>query len=497
MSRKFLTAVDFTKNEIQNAVVQNLGGAPGTPVKGQLYFNSTDNTLYWWDGSQWQSARGGATGFPGYGAVVPETTFGGSSADGVSATVSRSDHKHANPTHAAADHATIPLNSFSAPTADISMGGFKITSLGAPTAIQDAATKLYVDNVAAGLDPKNSVKVASTGNVALTGLQTIDGVVLAGNDRVLLKNQTAPAENGIWSVSSGAWARALDMDNWLEVPSAFTFVEQGTVNADTGWVCTADQGGTLNTTAITWTQFSGGGTIVAGAGMTQSGNTLNVIGTAGGGLTVNADDVGVTWGGNGAAGTVARSDHNHDTANDTRYVNVTGDTMTGLLNITGAGNGVKIPDPTLAQNARIFGDRFSFSNPADNVTLGGLYFDVSNTKMTLQYLTGQLLLDSDNVVLRSAPDQPMEAANKGYVDTAISTATTGAAKKYALNAVGGATSQVITHNLNTKDVVVNVYRTATPWDTVECDVERTSTTTITLRFTTAPATNEYSVVVIG
>ena len=69
--------------------------------------------------------------------------------------------------------------------------------------------------------------------------------------------------------------------------------------------------------------------------------------------------------------------------------------------------------------------------------------------------------------------------------------------KYVDATIGGATSQVVTHNLGTRDVLVNVYSTATPWDTVECDVERTSTTTITLRFATAPTTNQFTCVVIG
>jgi hypothetical protein len=80
------------------------------------------------------------------------------------------------------------------------------------------------------------------------------------------------------------------MDNWAEVPGAFTFVEQGGTNADSGWVCTADQGGTLNTTSITFAQFSGAGQITAGAGLTKTGNTIDVVGVANR-ITVNANDI--------------------------------------------------------------------------------------------------------------------------------------------------------------------------------------------------------------
>lgn len=128
-----------------------------------------------------------------------------------------------------------------------------------PSADQDAATKAYVDSVAQGLDVKLSAVVATTGNITLSGTQTIDGIALVANDRVLVKNQTAPAENGIYLVAAGAWTRAADANAWDKLRSAFVFVENGTANADTGWVCTVDAGGTLGTTAVSWAQFSGAG----------------------------------------------------------------------------------------------------------------------------------------------------------------------------------------------------------------------------------------------
>jgi len=136
--------------------------------------------------------------------------------------------------------------------------------------------------VAQGLDAKQSVKAATAGaNITLSGTQTVDGVALVANDRCLVKDQTTTANNGIYIVAAGAWTRATDMDAWTEVPNAYAFVEQGTINADTGWVCTSDQGGTLGTTAITWTQFTGSGTITAGNGLTKVGNQISAVGTAG------------------------------------------------------------------------------------------------------------------------------------------------------------------------------------------------------------------------
>lgn len=101
---------------------------------------------------------------------------------------------------------------------------------------------------------KADVICATTANITLSGEQTIDGV-LTSADRVLVKDQTAPEENGIYVTDASTWTRAIDMDSWSEVPSAAVVVNQGTVNADSAWVCTSDDGGTLDTTAITWADF--------------------------------------------------------------------------------------------------------------------------------------------------------------------------------------------------------------------------------------------------
>lgn len=158
-------------------------------------------------------------------------------------------------------------------TGDQSMGGNKLTNVGTPTTGTDAANKSYVDtqigNLNSLFDSKGSVRAATTaaGTLATSFAngQTIDGVVLATNDRILIKTQASPAENGIYIVNaSGAPTRATDMDAWDEVPGAFVAVEEGSTNADTIWLCTSNAGGTLNTTAITWQQ------IPTSAGLTGS-----------------------------------------------------------------------------------------------------------------------------------------------------------------------------------------------------------------------------------
>ena len=141
-------------------------------------------------------------------------------------------------------------------------------------------SKEYVDAVKVGLDFKDSVRVASTANVTVSGPGTaIDGVTLSSGDRVLLKNQSSGSENGIYifNGSGSAMTRATDADSSTEVTAGmFVFVEEGTVNADNGFVLTTDGSITVGSTALTFTQFSGAGQIVAGDALTKSGNTLNV-----------------------------------------------------------------------------------------------------------------------------------------------------------------------------------------------------------------------------
>ena len=167
-------------------------------------------------------------------------------------------------------------------TGTIDVSSARITSLATPTGSTDAATKAYVDAQLQGLDVKQSVRVATTANGTLSSAfangQTVDGVTLATNDRILIKNQSTGSENGIYTVNaSGAPTRATDFDANSEVTGgAFFFAEEGTVNADNGFVLTNDGAITVGTTALTFTQFSGAGQVIAGDALTKSGNTINV-----------------------------------------------------------------------------------------------------------------------------------------------------------------------------------------------------------------------------
>ena len=180
-------------------------------------------------------------------------------------------------------------------TGAIAMGTNKITGLGTPTDATDAATKSYVDSAAQGIDWKASVRAATTTNVTLASDlengDTLDGVTLATGNRVLVKNQSTGSENGIYVVkASGAPDRSTDADTDAELTSNFAvFVEEGTVNADQGYVLTNDGAITVGTTALTFTQFTGLGQVVAGDGLSKTGNTLNV--TAGTGISITGDAV--------------------------------------------------------------------------------------------------------------------------------------------------------------------------------------------------------------
>ena len=250
--------LNLDKNEIQNAKVQNLGTLPTLAAgdAGIVAFDSTAKEFAVWDGARWIRLKD------------------------ASYYLDRSNHTGTQLASTISNFETTvrsyPLNILGLPNGSLNLNNQKIINLATPTAASDAANKLYVDNAVAGLNWKRSVKAATTGNITLSGFQTIDGVSIGFNDRVLVKDQSTQSQNGIYVAKSGAWARADDADEWNELVSAAVFVEEGTQNADTAWTCVVNANGVLGTTAVTWTQFTGAGQIVAGAGITKNGNTISV-----------------------------------------------------------------------------------------------------------------------------------------------------------------------------------------------------------------------------
>jgi trimeric autotransporter adhesin len=147
-----------------------------------------------------------------------------------------------------------------------------------PIGNNDLTTKLYVDSLALGISWKQPVVAATLANITLSGAQTIDTVAVVAGDRVLVKNQTAPAENGIYIVGT-PWTRSPDANLWDELVSALVFVESGS-QAGSAWYCPVQPGGTLGVTAITWNNFSVGGVYFAGTGLNLSGgDTFNITNT--------------------------------------------------------------------------------------------------------------------------------------------------------------------------------------------------------------------------
>jgi hypothetical protein len=337
MSKLFLTNIDLNGNQLLNSTFQKAATAPTvpTPVSGQMYYNTTDNFLYVYNGTTWDKvlesgsvvnadiASGAnidtaklsartisgknlgsnldtltfdvALGSGTYNGSAPVTVTPRASSTSQTGIVQLTDSTSStsittaatpNSVKTAFDLANGALQRSTGGTmaGAINMGsttgadGFNITGLKTPANALDAATKGYVDATRSGLDVKDSVRVATTANITLSSTQTIDTVAVIAGDRVLVKNQTNNTENGIWVVAAGAWARAADASQGTLSSGAFTFVESGSAaQADSGWVMTTDGTITIGTSPIAWSQFSGAGQIDAGAGLTKTGNTIDVV----------------------------------------------------------------------------------------------------------------------------------------------------------------------------------------------------------------------------
>ena len=200
------------------------------------------------------------------------------------------------------------LDQMAAPTGSVSLNSQTITNVADPVNAQDAATKGFVEATSQGLDVKGSCVAATTGNItistALNNGDTIDGVTLSTNDRVLVKDQSTASQNGIYVVGSSP-ARADDLAAGSDAAGMFTFVEQGTVNADNGFVCTSNKGSAVTgTNNLTFAQFSGAGQITAGDGLDKSGNTLSLDLKSNGGLVIESTELAIDLAASSITGTL-------------------------------------------------------------------------------------------------------------------------------------------------------------------------------------------------
>jgi hypothetical protein len=296
MAQKFLTNIDLNQNQLINGTFEVVGTDPNTNLfDGRMIFNSTEGVIKVYDvtASAWRKMISGVTVAGSQstaltinesnGAITITPNLATSASAGL---LSASDFsKLADATSEATANKLVIRDA---------NGQAKF---GTPTDDAHAATKGYVDAARSGLDVKASVRAATTAPINLAfDLEAGDvldtNVTLVAGNRVLVKDQNTASENGIYVVqASGAAVRATDFDSNAEVtPGAFTFVEEGTLNADSGWVLTTN--GTINVgvTGLTWALFSVAGTILAGNGLTKTGNVLNVNGTTDR-ISVSADAV--------------------------------------------------------------------------------------------------------------------------------------------------------------------------------------------------------------
>ena len=287
---------------------------------------------------------------------------------------------------------------------DVAFSGKKITGIATPSADQDAANKTYVDSVAQGLSLKDSVLAGTTANITLSGEQTVDGVSLVAGNRVLVKDQTDQTKNGIYVVASGVWSRATDADIDAEVTSGmFTFISDGTLNSSSGWVLTTTGTITLGTSLLTFTQFSGAGQIVAGTGITKSGNTLNTIGTADR-ITANADSIDIA----------------------STYVGQTSITTVGTLTSGSLGSGfgnINIGSSSITGGVATFSSIVgSAINGTGNLSISGSgtfttgLTVVGTLTAATSTFSGDVALGGKKITGLANPTSAQEAATKAYVD---------------------------------------------------------------------------------
>lgn len=303
MAKKILVSYNFQQNEIQNAVAHLVAGDPGTPVNGQFWYDSTAHLMKWQANGVIINplARANHSGTQSADIIVDGTTNKAYTATEQTKLAGIATGATANDTDAnlkaRANHtgtqlaATISdfdtqvrtnrLDQMAAPTASVSLNSQKITNLLDGSSAQDAATYGQLQGVANGRQFKDAVRCATTANLgALSGLLTVDGITLVAGDRILVKDQTTGADNGIYVAGSGAWTRSTDTDNTspdTEVKTGMSvMVSEGTANADKQFSLTTNGAITIGTTSLTFAQTGSGTTYTEGNGIDIAGSVISV-----------------------------------------------------------------------------------------------------------------------------------------------------------------------------------------------------------------------------
>jgi hypothetical protein len=271
--------------------------------EGRLIYNSTTDTIKVYANSAWRSLPHSIVS--GGGAGIAEALTVSESNGTVTLTLNVADTDSAGLLPAAMWNMLTDATPDATASKLVKRDGNGNAKVATPTDAAHIATKGYVDAARQGLDVKASVRAATTGAINLsTDLQNgdvLDGVTLVTGDRVLVKNQGSASENGIYVVvASGAASRSSDANGTADTgeltSGTFTFVEEGTVNFDSGFVVSTNGTITVGTTGIVWTQFSGAGSFEAGDGLSKSGTTVNVNVTANRtAITADAIDIASTY----------------------------------------------------------------------------------------------------------------------------------------------------------------------------------------------------------
>jgi hypothetical protein len=459
MATLFLDGIDLAWIELMRLRLQNLASHPGSPQNGWIYYNTTDHTVYLRADGAWVDVIAGLGGYSDADArAAIATAINAGTLTGIDFDVSgaafdlavtdsptvagqtpanlrdRATHTGTQTASTISDFdtqvRTSRLDQMAAPAANVAMGSNRITGLADGTAATDAATLGQVTAAVTAQTWKDPVRAATTANITLSGTQTVDGVALAVGDRVLVKNQSTPSQNGIYVVAAGAWTRATDLDAPAEFTNATVLVRQGAVAQGDIFKQTAVVT-TVGTDAVTWAQIAEGNTVY-----TADGTTITLTGTqfAVGVINIVTNTTGTL--------TVARGG-------------------TGAVTLTS--NGVLLGAGTSAVTATSAGT----ANQVLRVPGGGG-----------APAFGQIALNQAAAVTGTLP-----VANGG------TGGATAAAARTALSAVGkasgsltgGSTSEVLTHNLNTRDVEVIIRNHNSPWDRVYVTDEATTVNTVTIR----------------